>query len=112
MTRNLLTFWFDTFETAMDASWTVQRRMTLLSAAAARGELLAEPEFWRMGPEKVSAAAEGMMAASVALATQWPRLALTPAALSTAGLAVVAEAAKPARRACRANARRLRRGAR
>jgi hypothetical protein len=95
------------FETALDASVTVQRRMALLSQAAAEGRLLAEPEFWRMGPEKMMAAAEGFTAASIAAASHWPHLAMDPSRLSAMSLAVAHEATRPARTACRANARRL-----
>ena len=83
---------------------TVERRLALMAEAARRGTFLAEPEVWRMGPEKVAAFASGMTAAWFAGARQMQALALGSLRASTA---VASAATAPAHRKVRANARRL-----
>lgn len=91
----------------MDAAVTINSRLGLISEATLAGRLLDEPELWRMGPEKVMAISAGVVAASIAVATELTEAVLDPARLPHAGLAITRAAIAPARKTLRANARRL-----
>lgn len=104
MPKSFLNLWFDGCQAAFDAAVTIERRMSLMGEAAARGTLMSEPEMWRMGPEKLAAFAAGMTAASLAAAQEMQRMSFEPVRASAA---VLAAAVKPAHRSVRANARRL-----
>jgi hypothetical protein len=107
LSRSALALWFDVCQSAFDAAVTIERRLTLIGESYARGSFTVEPEMLRMGPEKALAFAEGMTAASLAAAAEWPRLALDPTRMAAASLAVMRAAARPAHKAVGANARRL-----
>ena len=104
MARSPFFLWFDMLQASFDAGVTVERRLALMAEAAQRGTLLAEPEMWRMGPEKLAALASGMTAAWFAGARQMQALALAPLNASTA---IASAALAPAHRKVRDNARRL-----
>jgi hypothetical protein len=100
-------FWFAQWEAAANAAVTVSQRMGVMETAALRGRLMTEPEIWRMTSEKMVAAAEGAVAAGFAAATEMPRVAMNPARLPAASLAIAEAALAPARRKVRSNAKRL-----
>jgi len=104
---SLFTLWFDACETAFHTGVTLQHRFVRIASASANGQLLAEPELWRMGPEKLAAIGAGIYGAAGTMVSEFPRLALDPGRLPRTSVAVARAAAEPARQTVRANANRL-----
>jgi hypothetical protein len=98
----------DSFETSMAAATTIGLRMPILFSAMLTGSPAAMRESNRMVSEKLTAAAEGAFASGAAVMQLWMQTAATMSAPTADQLSRCIDAGlAPARRACKANARRL-----
>ena len=107
--RNNVHSAFTAWQTSLDAATTIAARTPILMSAALTGSPKAMREVQRMVSEKTAAAVQGALAAGHAWTTFWLSLAsLNPSVSFHDHLAAITDAAlAPARRTCRANARRL-----
>jgi hypothetical protein len=100
----------DTGESAWDAALTIAARLPILTAGMMNPTASSMREWNMAVSEKVSAAVEGTFAASMAWQTAMIRCAFrppTPAGLAQDLMDVTQVALSPARKAVKANARRL-----
>jgi hypothetical protein len=97
-------YWFDAVIAAQAASVTVAMRTMEFNAAILEGSLHRAPEARRMVDEKVTAAAEGVRAATKKIARAAKG---GPAKLAAETPAILHAASKPAFAKARANAKRL-----
>jgi hypothetical protein len=96
--------WFDTMQAGVAAFATVATRLPILATDGAKS-----PEATRMVNEKLAAAAEGAVKASIAGATATGRAmtGIGPVAAASGALSIADAMTGPARRRVKANAKRL-----